>query len=349
MADRHPGRPQAKGEVKVNPFGREGMAAKRAAIMDAVRAERGVSEPAKSEGQAESRPAADNPPSTEKASAGNATDVPGSSGADSGKPSDSNSVAPSNPSSPHHAEWVARERTIAAAEQKVRDAGSAAEARSAKAEADEAKAKQALADLAAAKNEPVEFLAKVGMTKDEWEHFMAQGGKMTPEAKRIKAMEARFNELETRYEAAQKKAEESARRAGIETENMQFAPKLGSYALLSKIGGIQAVRNKQAQVQAQQGGPISLEAAANLVEQEMRDNLVPLLKHEDVRRMLNLQIPDQPSGEAKKAPSTPKGSVDQKTTSPADPEETPAPWDWAAKKRLARKRMDLERIKRSAL
>ncbi len=336
------GRPQADNGAKANPFSREGMAAKRAALMDAMRADRNLADPAKA-------PSEDKAPEPAKEAKTDATASPGSARGDLDKSAPTASPNASDPSSPLHAEWLRREQEIKTAEARVKEARSTAEQRSAKAEADEAKAKQALTELAAAKDDPVEFLAKVGMTKDEWQHFMSQGGKQSPEAKRLKAMEARFNEMEAKYETAQKKAEESARRASIETENMQFSQRLGSYALLSKIGGIQAVRNKQAQIQAQQGAQISLQAAADMVETEMHDNLLPLLKHEDVRRKLGLLNPDQPSGQGEKKPAAVNGAGSAKPTPPADPEEEPAPWDWAAKKRLARKRMDLERKKRSAL
>lgn len=324
-----------------NPFAREALAAKRAQVLDVLRNERGVSQPVSNGGtDSEVSSPSEATPSKPSEPAPSPTEP---------SPAPKNDPPPSDPNSSLHAEWIKREREIAAAESRVRDSKTDAEARSAKAEADEAKAKQALQELEWAKNEPVEFLAKVGMTKEEWTHFMSQGGKMSPEAKRLKAIEARFNEMEAKYTDLSRKAEESQRRALLESENAQFAQTLSGYALVSKLGGIQAVRARQSQMQKMHGTAVSMKAAADVLEQEMHDNLIPLLKHEDVRRKLSLQFPDQPSGEKAKASNPVNG---KRETSPAPAEDSdsdPAPWDWEAKKRKARKLLDLARIQSAAL
>lgn len=323
------------------------MAAKRAQILDQVRTDRNVAKPPEKAASVSSSVSGSNETQSSSVSA-ETNEAAAPSETTSGKQSGSQ-ITPSPEGSQLQSEWVKRERDVAQAEAKIRDAQTAAEARIAKAEADEAKAQQKLQELEFAKSEPLEFLAKVGMTKDEWTHFMQQGGKMSPEAKRLKAMETRFNELEQNYQKLSRQAEESQRKALIDQENAAFAPKLGSYTLVSKIGGIQAVRNKQAEILRTQGARVSLEHAAKALDEDMLSNLAPLLKFEDVRAKLGLASQDQlPANESPKARTAEAPKALEKS-SKEDPTEHIHPLDWAAKKRHARKLMDLKELQRSAL
>lgn len=232
-------------------------------------------------------------------------------------------------------EWVKRERAVTEAETRLKNAHSEAEKRSARAEAAEAKAAKALADLEAAKHEPMEFLAKVGMSKEEWEEFVAGGGKMSAQAKRLRAIEAKYSEMEDRYKQLSAKAEESERKRAYEAENAAFEAKLGSYTFISKIGGLQAVRNKQAAIRNAESREISMAQAADLVEQEIFGSLGPLLKHADVRGKLGLDARDQPGPAEKPSTKTLNGAEGGKSATKAAEEEDPKPWDFAAKKRKA--------------
>ncbi len=290
--------------------------------MDQTRKERNVAPEPKSETQAQKEaPTNDVPAQPSSAPASDPSHKPSSASGPSG-----DAVA---------AEWVKRERAITEAENKIRNAQTQAEKRAAEAEAAEARAAKALAELQNAKNEPLEFLAKVGMSKEEWEEFVAGGGKMTAQAKRLRALEAKHSEMEERYKQLEEKAQQAELKRRIDAENAAFQSELGSYVFISKIGGLDSVRQKQAAIRHAEGREISLKQAADLVEEEIKTSLGPLLKHDDVRRTLNLDLRDQPGLAVTPQAKTLTGAEGGQRQKDAVKEEDPAPWDWAAKKRKA--------------
>lgn len=239
-----------------------------------------------------------------------------------------------NAPSPDQLEFLRQRQEVLEAQRRIDTAKNDTERRAAEAEKAEAKAAAALKKLEAAKNDPLEFIAGLGMTKPEWDAFLANGGKHSPESQKLKAMEQRFAQMEQRHRDLEAKAEEATRRAALQTEEASFKAELGSYTFIPKLGGIPQIRMKQEQILNTTGNHVSLKEAANQLEADFERSLMPLLKHEDVRVKLGIAHRDNSSADKSPKVEAQNGKQSAKV---APKEDLPPvePWNWNEKKRRA--------------
>lgn len=239
-------------------------------------------------------------------------------------------------------EWYKREQAVQQAEARVRDAESASQKRIAEAEAKEAKANERLQKMDWARANPVEFMAEVGMTQDEWSAFLTNGGKLSPEQKRVREMEKQLADTNARMQAMMERAEANEKRMAAANEEATFSSHLSKYELVQQMGGIQAVRNKQRIMAQATGSEVPLAAAAEALENEMQAGLSGLLKHPAIRHKLGLSDVDKSqAGPIAKSPRTLNQSVASETNS--NSVTLKGPLDWEGRRRLYNQRMEAER------
>lgn len=314
------------------------MAVRKGRLMDKLREERGIPTPSPKTIRADGSQGADYEQKKTEV-----TPV-----ADSRPDGDQRPQVPANPASSvpqtsdAQMEWYKREQAVQQAEARIREAETAAQKRAAEAEAREAKANEKLQKLDWARSNPLEFMAEAGMTEDEWKSFLTNGGKLSPEQKRVREMERQLAETNARMKEIMERAEANERKAIAQAEEAAFAQHLSKYELVQQMGGIAAVRNKQgimAQVTEQ---PVSLATAAEALENEMQAGLSGLLKHPGIRNKLGLSDVDKSqAGPVAKSPRTLNQSVASETT--AREVTLKGPLDWEGRRRLYNQRMEAER------
>ena len=228
------------------------------------------------------------------------------------------------------------------AEQRAREASTAAEKRKADAEMAEARAAEKLKKMELAMSNPAEFMSEAGMTQDEWNAFWANGGKLSPEQKRMREMEAKMNSYAEKLAAIERQAQEERAHSTRRLEDAEFTASLKDYTFLPEVGGIGAVRNKQAQLMAQNKGHVSLKDAADALEAEVQEGLGGMLKKQHILAKLGLAAASNqpPAKSATKAPT-----LTARTAGDSTPKSSTVkgPLDWAGKRqryldRLARDR-----------
>jgi len=322
---------------KKNPFSPVNRQARLQEAMDKLRSERGVAQPRQQE-------VASGSPEQERAPHGD-SDVRSGTAEPDRKPADS---------SPHRGdvekpvegkrdevpEWYKRQQDAAAAERKASEALANAERERATLEKAKADADAAVQRMAAAKEDPVGFLAETGMTSEEWSAFMANGGKLTPEQKQLKAMQQRIEELQSKSEAAEKKAQQRELEARAAMEESHFAPEMQKLTFVPEMGGMAAVRARQRLLSEKTGQPVSLANAAQNLEQEMQTGLSRLLQIPKIRSSLTLDVNSSNAGQAAEVPRTLNNRV---SPSSSHQEAAPHPLDFTAKRRLW-----LQRVERDA-
>jgi len=239
-------------------------------------------------------------------------------------------------------EWYKREQAVQQAEARIREAETASQKRAAEAEAREAKANEQLKKLDWARSNPLEFMAEAGMTQDEWSAFLTNGGKLSPEQKRVREMEKQLADTNARMKEMMDRAEANERRAAAQMEEAAFSGHLPKYELVAQMGGINAVRDKQRIMAQVTGQQVSLTAAAEALENEMQAGLTGLLKHPGIRNKLGLSDVDKSqAGPTGKSPRTLNQSVASETTS--NTTTLKGPLDWAGRRKLYHQRMEAER------
>ena len=323
---------------KKNPFSPENMAARKSKLMDKLREERGIPTPApKTIGADGTQGAAYEQAKTE------ATPV-----ADSRNDGDQQSQiqrdtsAPVPQASDAQMEWYKREQAVQQAEARVREAETASQKRIAEAEAKEAKANERLQKMDWARANPIEFMAEAGMTQDEWSAFLTNGGKLSPEQKRVREMERQLAETNARMKEMMERAEANERKAAAHAEEAAFSQHLSKYELVQQMGGIAAIRNKQGIMAQATGSAVSLAAAAEALENEMQAGLSGLLNHPGIRNKLGLSDVDKSqAGPIGRSPRTLNQSVSSETP-PREP-SLKGPLDWEGRRRLYHQRMEAER------
>ncbi len=228
-------------------------------------------------------------------------------------------------------QWMQQQQALKDAEQRVREATTAAEKRRADAEMAEARAAEKLKKMELAMSNPAEFMSEAGMTQDEWNAFWANGGKLSPEQKRMREMEAKMASYADKLAAIEHQAQTERLNSARRLEDAEFTASLKDYTFLPEVGGINAVRNKQSQLMAQTKGPVTLKAAADALEREVQEGLGGMLKKQHILAKLGLatasnQPPAKPATKATTltartaGDSTPKGST------------VKGPLDWAGKR-----------------
>ena len=230
-------------------------------------------------------------------------------------------------------QYAQREQAVAQAEAKVRDAHTSAQKRAAEAEAREAKVEAQLKRLEMVRNDPVQFLSEAGITEEEFKNYLSQGGKQTPEQRRLAETEKQMRAIREELQKMQEEAAKSTQAVRREREDAEFMKTLDKddFVLVQNMGGVAAVRNKQAQLARTLGRDVTLEDAAGQLEREFHDGLQKFLKNGAIRTKLGLSTPvdQQDAGSKPSSPRTLNGSMASATNSAGT---RPAWNDWAAKK-----------------
>lgn len=216
--------------------------------------------------------------------------------------------------------WAQQQQALRDAEARVKEATTAAEKRKADAEMAEARAAEKLKKMELAMSNPAEFMSEAGMTQDEWNAFWANGGKLSPEQKRMREMEAKMASYAEKLAAIEKQAVAEREQGRRRLEDAEFTASIKDYTFLPEVGGIAAVRNKQAQLMAHKNQAVTLKEAADALEAEVSEGIGGMLKKQHILAKLGLatasnQPPAKPTTKATTltartaGDSTPKGST----------------------------------------
>lgn len=240
-----------------------------------------------------------------------------------------------------------REARVRAAETQVREASTAAEKRAAEAEAREAKAEAKLKRLEMLRGDPIQFLVDAGIKEEEFKAYLASGGKQTSEQQRLSATEKQLQAMRDEMDKVRQEAAASIASLRHEREEAEFASELSKedYALVREMGGVKAVRAKQAALRETLGKNVTLVEAAGQLENEWQHGFQELLKKSSIRSKLGLEVAAKAEEKSAKAsnpsPRTMQGSLSSATTQDG---ERLAWDDWKGKKeRILR---DLARARR---
>lgn len=279
------------------------MAAKKAALIEALRAERGVAAPV----------ASPVPQPVEQAA------IPEQSKAAPAAPA-------IDPVAKWQAEYMAKQAELAALESRAKAAQAEAAVR-------EAAAAEKLKKLELSAANPVEFLAEVGMTEAEWSEFLTSGGKLTPEQKRVREVEKANQALQAQVKQLMEQTTKSQQEMMARLEAEKFQTKMADFAIVPHVGGVDLVRQKAAEL------GVSYEQAAKNIEDHWINGLSNVLKDPKVRAKLGLDIsaPKPQTESAGQSPSTLNGSVTSPTT--GSTASRPAPTDFEAKRKLLIQRL----------
>ncbi len=223
--------------------------------------------------------------------------------------------SPSSPAEPKAGEvalatlqkqYEEREARVRAAEAQLKEASTAAEKRAAEAEAKEAKAEAHLKRLEMLRGDPVQFLVEAGIKEEEFKQYLASGGKPTGEQQRLAAAEKQLQAMREEMEKIRSEAAQSVAQIRHEREDAEFAAQLSSedYTLVREMGGVAAVRAKQAALRKTLGKDVTLVEAAGQLENEWNHGFQELLKKSSVRSKLGLDV---------------AASAEQKPTKPSNP------------------------------
>lgn len=336
------GRENQESVSKRNPFSPENMAKRREAL-NSLRQDRGVPPPQAKEPQHDAqRETPRNGDAANGATESNRESrdsVPHSPVAQPPQPK----TEASPPVSDAQMQWYQREQAVQAAEAKAKEAGNATEKRIAAAEKKEAEAQAALQKLDWARSNPIEFMTEAGMTQDEWKAFLQNGGTLSPEQKRTRALEKELAETRAQMTQFMKEQEQHRLRSAHDMEAAQFVGVMSNYELVTRMGGIEAVQNKRTFLEQQGGQKVSLKDAADALEQEYHHGLSALLKDKAVRTKFGLDVNTSDAGPV--ASRTPR-TLNQKvapTTPPATPARQKGPPDWAACRAEYLRRIESER------
>lgn len=240
------------------------------------------------------------------------------------------------------ADWAKQSQTLKDAEARVRDATTQAEKRKAAAEAAEAKAAEKIKRMEMAMSNPAEFMAEAGMTQDEWNAFWANGGKLSPEQKRMREMEAKMQQYAEKLQSfeaqVQRERSDNVRRL----EDAEFTAALKDYTFLPEVGGLNAVRNKQHALQSQSKEPVTLKAAADMLEREIHENLGGMLKKQHILAKLGLATA---SNQPPASPTKKATTLTARTAGDSTPNSSTVkgPLDWAGKRQRYLDRLASER------
>jgi hypothetical protein len=307
---------------KRNPLSPANREAKRQAMLAKLREDRNVPEPKRAQ-----------PPEPTGTDSGH-RDAGGGDPQPAGEPGDVSArqgVEPPAAISAEQAQWMQQQQVLREAEQRAREATSAIEKRKAEAEAAEARAAEKIKKMELAMSNPAEFMSEAGMTQDEWNAFWANGGKLSPEQKRMREMEAKMTQYAEKLAAIERQAQAERAHSQRRLEDAEFTATLKDYTFLPEVGGIGAVRNKQQQLSTQQNKSVTLKEAADALEREVQEGLNGMLKKSHILAKLGLATAsNQPPAAPTKTPKT----LTARTASDSSPKAVTVkgPLDWAGKR-----------------
>lgn len=231
------------------------------------------------------------------------------------------------------ADFDKKQQTLATQEQAIQK-------RIQDAEGKEADAQKRIKDLELALADPIDFMAKVGMTEAEFKAFLGQGGTLTAEQRRLREVEKNNKELRDKLDGLVKQQQQASQKMAEQMELAEFKGQLSDYQLVTRMGGINAVMQKRAQLQEQLGQPVSLKQTAEGLEKQFKQALSGLLQDEQIRTTFGLSTQSSPPGTQAAPPKTLNEKFANQT-SPKGPQK-PAWNDWAAKRALAIRAMQAQ-------
>jgi hypothetical protein len=317
----------AKNDAAVRDrFSPEAMRQKRDKAIAALRAERGIADP-KAEGTDTPSPS----PATDEQTKAQAPAAKPETKADMSKPQP---AVEDDALAKRLADFDKKQQGLAAQEQKLVQLKQEAEHR-------QQDADKRIKDLELALADPLDFMSKVGMTEAEFKAFLGQGGTLTAEQRRLRESEKANQALQARLEELERKQQQGQAQIAEQMEVAEFKGQMDEYKLLKRMGGMQAVLQKRAQLQTQLGQPVSLKQTAEGLEKQYHASLSGLLQEEEIRTTFNLSTGQQPNGSQAATPKTLNGNF-ASATQPASAQK-PAWNDWAAKRALAIKAMQADR------
>lgn len=311
---------------KRNPLSALNRAAKREAMLNKLRGDRGVPEPK------HERASEPGPVDSGSSDAGSRdTQRSSESGDVSTREKVAPSEAPASNLSQEQVSWMRQQQDLREAEQRAREASTTAEKRKADAEMAEARAAEKIKKMELAMSNPAEFMSEAGMTQDEWNAFWANGGKLSPEQKRMREMEAKMNSYAEKLAAIERQAQEERAHSTRRLEDAEFTASLKDYTFLPEVGGIGAVRNKQAQLMAQNKGHVTLKEAADVLEAEVQEGIGGMLKKQHILAKLGLATA---SNQPPAKPATKATTLTARTAGDSTPKSSTVkgPLDWAGKR-----------------
>jgi hypothetical protein len=304
-------------------MGPAAMAQKKARVLEALRAERGVAAP----------------PSPDKASPDQPRE-PANAEPATQKPDTPTHDQDSQPANPDPMDQFRRE--YQARETDLKNLKEAADARIAAASEKEALAAQKLEKMEQALQSPLEFIAETGMTEDQWREFLAGGGKLTAEQQRVRALEKSHSELMSQIEGLNKSMAEREARAAQATEAAQIEGALGKYPLVARLGGVRNVQAALQQLRTQNPGVTALQAIQHL-DTGYKASITKLLSEKEIGDMFASSVP-KPTTTRSAEPHHSPSTLTKQVSSSTDPATTlPGPLDWAAKRALVLRRLAQER------
>lgn len=307
---------------RVNHFA-ETLAAKRQAAVEALRADRGVPQPA------EQAPRAEQAAAQQAAAEPKGFRIPLL-----------NEVAPATTAAPKEAppapqvgQSPADYAQVFAEYEKRRAAADAAAAKAEKVAA-EAAAKEAR--LKAAMTDPASFMAEAGMTQAEWENFWLNNGKLSPEMQKIKELEqtnqkaaARLEAIEKQYAATQQKL---ARQQTL--QQAQATVSWDKYPFVNQFGGADMVLKTLEAHHARTGQVLDFYKVTENLENNYRKQFSTVLNNPAIRDMVFGQAKSEikPTVSTSTAPKTLSSQITSQT-GPAKPRA--AATDWKTKRDAA--------------
>lgn len=181
------------------------------------------------------------------------------------------------------------------------------------------------AELKASLENPLDFIARQGMSEDEWKAFLTNGATWSPEQKKIRELEKQNRDIMARFESMEKARVQAEAQARASAEAAALPMK--DFPLLSRMGGVQHAQQVRERMQQQTGAQITLAQAAQHLENDFRTNLARLLKDSDVAGILGINQPKQSVAPAASSPTLGRNQA------PSSAVNKPNPRDWEAKKR----------------
>lgn len=305
------------------------MRAKRDKAVAALRAERGIADP--KQDATNTTPQAE---STDAPTPDNAAASPAASGHAPEPQKPAQIVGADDALQKRLADFDKKQQGLAEQEQRLTALKADAEQRAADAE-------KKIKDLELALADPLDFMSKVGMTEAEFKAFLGQGGTLTAEQRRLRESEKANAALQKRLEDLERKQQQGQAQIAEQMEVAEFKGQLDNYKLLKRMGGMQAVLQKRAQLQAQLGQPVTLRQTAEGLEKQYHQSLSGLLQEDEIRSTFNLSTVKQPNGSQAATPKTLNGNFASATQ--AASAQKPKWNDWAAKRALAIKAMQADR------
>ena len=328
--------------IRAAKFGPGAVAAKQS-IIDSLRLSRGVTEP---------HTGAAHQPYTGPEAATQTGSAPAETpNAPVQAPQAPVSTSAADPVASLQAKWAQQQLELDSRAAKAQAAEAQAAAKHAEAARMVAEAEAKLAKIDQSVTSPLEYMAATGMSEDDFRAFLTNGGQLTPDQKRVRALEKQIADQAAKMAALEQKQQQAATQAQISAENARFAPVLAenypvALAIFGNVdNGLAQIRNKANQMRQATGLPVTLEQAAQALEENITRQMKTALTNEKARSKIGIDSVNKsiPAAPVEAKPTATLGSQFAGST---EAQSRPAPTDWAGKRALALQRLRAEALAR---